>query len=67
MLQARSYLSCFSPQFLAAMELEAAREKALSYQSVLRYLEPRAEMRLLWRSALDIGTGYIQTLSNTIR
>merc|ERR1712179_273390 len=52
---------------LAAMELGEVREKALSYQSMLRYLEPRAEMRLLWRSALDIGTGYIETISNTIR
>merc|ERR1712110_593985 len=52
---------------LAAMELGEVREKALSYQTVLRYLEPRAEMRLLWRSALDIGTGYIETISNTIR
>ena len=49
------------------MELEEVREKALSYQSVMRYLEPRAEMRLLWRSALDIGTAYIETISNTIR
>ena len=50
-----------------AMELAEVREKALSCQSVLRYLEPRTEMRLLWRSALDIGTGYFETISNTIR
>ena len=49
------------------MELAEVREKALSCQSVLRYLEPRTEMRLLWRSALDMGTGYIETISNTIR
>ena len=49
------------------MELAEVREKALSCQSVLRYLEPRTEMRLLWRSALDMGTGYIEAISNTIR
>ena len=49
------------------MELEAVREKALSCGTVLRYLEPAAEMRMLWRSCLDIGTGYIENISNTIR
>ena len=49
------------------MELDQVREKALSYQSILKYLEPKVEMKLLWRSCLDMGTCYIENISNTIR
>merc|ERR1712241_742884 len=49
------------------MELECMREKAQVCQSVLKYLEPRYELKLVWKSCLDIGSGYLDSISNTIR
>ena len=49
------------------MELECIREKAQVCQSVLKYLEPRYELKLVWKSCLDIGSGYLDIISNTIR
>ena len=49
------------------MELDQLRDKALTYQSVLKYLEPRVEMRLLWRSCCNMGHSYINNISTTIK
>ena len=49
------------------MELDQLRDKALTYQSVLKYLEPRVEMRLLWRSCCNMGHSYIHNISTTIK
>merc|ERR1712131_217748 len=54
-------------EFSQKMELDQVRERALNYQSILKYLEPRVEMKLFWKSCVDIGTCYIENISNTIR
>ena len=49
------------------MELEEAREKAQSYQSGLKYLEVRWELKQVLRSCLDLGADYLENISNTMR
>ena len=49
------------------MELEEAKEKAITYQTRLKYLETRWELRQVLRSCLDLGTDYFENISNTIR
>ena len=49
------------------MELEEATEKALTYQSRFKYLEARGELKQLLRSCLDLGSDYLENISNTSR
>ena len=43
------------------------RLQAKTYQSILKYLEPKAEMKVAWRSAQDLATSCLTNISNTIR
>ena len=49
------------------LEVEEAKERALSYQSRLKYLEARWEVKQVLRSCLDLGADYLGNISNTIR
>ena len=49
------------------LELEHMKEKALTYQSVLRYLEPRVEMKMIWRNCVTVSTNTFNNITNTIK
>ena len=52
---------------LKMLELEHMKEKALTYQSVLRYLEPRVEMKMIWRNCVTVSTNTFNNITNTIK
>ena len=49
------------------MELNTIREKAIRYESNIRYFEPKQEMKSIWNLWVDVGMYYIDGFTNTVR
>ena len=49
------------------MELSVVYEKAVQYESRLRYTEAKCELRNMWNGWMEAGSHYVEDLSSTLR
>ena len=49
------------------MELNAIREKAVTYETHLRYFDPKHELKSIWNVWVDVSLYYFEDFSNTLR
>ena len=48
------------------MELSVEYEKAVQYESRLRYTEAKCELRNMWKVWMEAGSHYVEDLSSTL-